>query len=223
MRIESQIVSSVERPCRWRPRPESLSLPARRGTGARATPPDLTPQAFIHIAPDGVVTIMARASESGQGMRNMLPMLIAEELDVDWKDVRVQQAELNEKIYGRAVFRRLREHAAGLGADAPRGRGRPPVADHRRRANLGRAGGRMHHAIRPRASRRLGALRELWRTCRQSRRAARARAQQRQAQRSQGLPHHRPLAAGRRHPRHRHRQAALRHRCATAGNAVRSH
>ena len=64
-------------------------------------PPQLTPQAFIHIAPDGAVTIMARASESGQGMRNMLPMLIAEELDVDWKDVRVQQADLNEKIYGR--------------------------------------------------------------------------------------------------------------------------
>ncbi len=63
--------------------------------------PDLTPQAFIHIAPDGVTTIMARASESGQGMRNMLPMLIAEELDVDWTDVRVKQAELDEKIYGR--------------------------------------------------------------------------------------------------------------------------
>src|ERR1700687_1425250 len=63
--------------------------------------PELTPQAFIHIAPDGAVTIMARASESGQGMRSMLPMLIAEELDVDWKDVRVQQADLNEKIYGK--------------------------------------------------------------------------------------------------------------------------
>ncbi|MGA3069138.1 MAG: twin-arginine translocation signal domain-containing protein, partial [Terracidiphilus sp.] len=48
-------------------------LAMAQGPGA---PPDLTPQAFIKIAPDGIVTIMARASETGQGMRNMLPMLI---------------------------------------------------------------------------------------------------------------------------------------------------
>ena len=91
-------------------------------------PPELTPQAFIHIAPDGVTTIMARASESGQGMRNMLPMLIAEELDVDWKDVRVEQADLDEKIYGQAVFRRVGEYSAGLGPDAAGGRGGATVA-----------------------------------------------------------------------------------------------
>lgn len=72
-------------------------LAEAQGPAAR---PELTPQAFIHISTDGVITIMARASESGQGMRNMLPMLIAEELDVDWKDVHVQQADLNETIYG---------------------------------------------------------------------------------------------------------------------------
>jgi len=74
-------------------------LPAARAQ-AQDMPPGMTPQAFIHIASDGVTTIMARASESGQGMRNMLPMLIADELDVDWKDVRVKQADLNEKVYG---------------------------------------------------------------------------------------------------------------------------
>ncbi|MGA3011698.1 MAG: molybdopterin cofactor-binding domain-containing protein [Terracidiphilus sp.] len=79
---------------------ELYRSPLAAAQGPQALP-DLKPQTFIHIAPDGIVTIMARASESGQGMRSMLPMLIAEELDVDWKDVRIKQADLNEKIYGR--------------------------------------------------------------------------------------------------------------------------
>lgn len=78
----------------------ALSLYRLPRAAAQGKLPELTPQAFIHIAPDGVTTIMARASESGQGMRNMLPMLIAEELDVDWKDVHVKQADLDVKIYG---------------------------------------------------------------------------------------------------------------------------
>ena len=59
---------------------------------ARPAGPRFTPLgAFVRIHPDNSIVIGARGCEIGQGVITSLPMLIAEELDIDWTQVRVIQ------------------------------------------------------------------------------------------------------------------------------------
>jgi isoquinoline 1-oxidoreductase subunit beta len=70
---------------------------ARDPGGARVTP-------WVSVAPDGIMSIMSPAAEMGQGSMTSLPLILAEELDADWNDVRIVPVPMIEKIYGNPAF-----------------------------------------------------------------------------------------------------------------------
>src|SRR5258708_8444934 len=52
--------------------------------------------AYLRIAPNNDITVVCGLSEMGQGVHTAIPMLVAEELDVDWSRVRVEQAGVDQ-------------------------------------------------------------------------------------------------------------------------------
>ncbi|MBT5901619.1 MAG: xanthine dehydrogenase family protein molybdopterin-binding subunit [Opitutaceae bacterium] len=61
------------------------------------------PNAFLSIAPSGQVTLLNQNPEIGQGIKTAFPMIIGEELDVAWEDVKIKQAPLDTENYERQV------------------------------------------------------------------------------------------------------------------------
>jgi isoquinoline 1-oxidoreductase subunit beta len=71
--------------------------PARAKSG-------LEMNAWVTIFTDGGIQIMSPASEMGQGSKTSLPLILAEEMDADWRDVRIVPAPPSDAIYGNPGF-----------------------------------------------------------------------------------------------------------------------
>ena len=81
----------------------SLSLPFA-GEAEAAGAGGFAPNAFIRVGADGSVTLTMPYVEMGQGTYTAIPMLIAEELEVDLKQVQLEHAPPNEKLYGNPLL-----------------------------------------------------------------------------------------------------------------------
>src|ERR1700723_1759122 len=74
-----------------------------RFVSAATQTPDVSGKPFnpwVSIAPSGEISIMAPATEMGQGSLTSLPLILAEELDADWSKVVCVPAPPSDKIYG---------------------------------------------------------------------------------------------------------------------------
>jgi isoquinoline 1-oxidoreductase beta subunit len=82
--------------------PSSLGAAEPRKYGADGMPNGWVddPLVFVAIGEDGTVTIVCHRAEMGQGVRTSMPMIVADELEADWKRVRVVQAPGDEKRFG---------------------------------------------------------------------------------------------------------------------------
>ena len=172
---------------------------------------------------DGIVTIMSKNPEIGQGIKNMLPMIIADELDVDWAASRSSRPTSISRSTARrspAAAPPRRPTGIRCARSAPRCRQMLIAAAAQQwsvpaaRAAPRRPGRVMHAS----SNRSLG-YGEL---AADGRDACRCRLlSTRAAEGPEGLQDHRQADQGRRHGRHRHRQADLQHRLHAARHALR--
>ena len=85
----------------------ALLLGFRLPTAASASPKagdTFAPNAFIRIDRQGGVTLIMPQVEMGQGVYTAVAMILAEELDVRWEQVRLEAAPPNDKLYGNPTF-----------------------------------------------------------------------------------------------------------------------
>ena len=82
----------------------ALIVGFRVGGGRAAAAEALAPNAFVRIAPDNTVTIISKHIELGQGAHSGLATILAEELDADWSQIRVEAAPSDARRYGNRLL-----------------------------------------------------------------------------------------------------------------------
>ena len=80
--------------CSMEPGSENTPVP---GTPANT---EVSPNAWVSIGADDVITIQYGGTEMGQGTMTALPLVLAEELDADWDNVRVETVATHDPVYG---------------------------------------------------------------------------------------------------------------------------
>src|SRR5919107_5109633 len=84
-----------------------LYLPSGASQATTAIPgtgPLLAPNAFVRIGADNTVTVLSKHLEMGQGVYTGLATIVAEELDADWSQIRVEGAEADASLYNNLQF-----------------------------------------------------------------------------------------------------------------------
>src|SRR5688572_4292063 len=84
----------------WLPRGAGATRQGAEGAAGSA----LEPNAFVRIGADDTVTVFAKHLEMGQGVYTGLATIVAEELDADWKSIRVEGAPADAKRYNNLAF-----------------------------------------------------------------------------------------------------------------------
>ncbi|RYD22002.1 MAG: xanthine dehydrogenase family protein molybdopterin-binding subunit [Verrucomicrobiaceae bacterium] len=93
------------------------------GKPTEETAGDFSPSAFIRISADGTVTLVSHKPEMGQGVLTSIPMILAEELDIDWKTVKLEIGKTdpaygNQMSVGSQTVRNTYQPMRLLGATA---------------------------------------------------------------------------------------------------------
>ncbi|VIO65826.1 Isoquinoline 1-oxidoreductase subunit beta [Bradyrhizobium ivorense] len=82
----------------------SVSLPLAGGDGALAASDNFEPNAFVKIGGDGRIVLTMPYVEMGQGTYTSIPMLIAEELEVELKQIQLEHAPPSDKLYANPLL-----------------------------------------------------------------------------------------------------------------------